>query len=355
MAALCRAFGISRECGYKWLRRYHEAGPEGLQDRSRAPEHRPQTTPKNVRDLLRQTRERHPNWGPRTLIARLQRKYPKMPMPAASTVGELLKRAGLVPRHFHKPKVTGPVPCVAAQQPNDVWCADFKGHFPTSDGRRCHPLTISDAHTRYLLRCDALASTHEAPVHSIFEHVFREYGLPKAIRTDNGSPFSGTGGLSKLSVWWVKLGIHLERIPPAKPYRNGRHERMHRTLKEDVGPGPRSMTEHQRSFDRFRDDYNHDRPHQALAMATPGSLYRPSRRQMPRKLEPIEYGPGWEVRSVRANGTMKWQGRRIHLSDSLGGERVGLYALDDGLWAIHFGPLRLAVIDDRRNSVYRGS
>jgi transposase InsO family protein len=355
-AALCRAFGISRECAYKWLRRYEAKGVDGLKDASRAPVHTPHAMAKSVAQQLIKAREENPNWGPRMLVARLAARHPKVRWPAPSTVGELLKREGLIrPRQSPRRQADGPAPSVTPQRANDVWSADFKGHFPTADGKRCHPLTISDAHSRFLLQCHALPSTHEAPVRKTFERVFNEYGLPLAIRTDNGVPFSGTGGLSKLSVWWVKLGIHLERIEPGRPQQNGRHERIHRTLQDDVGRGPRTMLEHQKAFDRFRADYNYERPHQALAMRTPGSIYRTSKRQLPRKLAPIEYGPGFEIRSIRNNGEMKWRGVRVRVSEALGGERVGLCAIDDGLWAIHFGPLRLGVIDERHRSVYGGA
>jgi|SRR6266850_105451 len=354
-AALCRAFGISRECGYKWLKRFVEDGVDGLNDVSRAPLKTPHALAKDVAALLLRTRDQHPNWGPRTLVARLQRRHPSKTWPAPSTVGELLKRSGMIRPRSRKPQVEGPAPAIDPQQPNDVWSADFKGHFPTADRQRCHPLTISDAHSRYLLRCDALPSTHDHLVRPLFERAFREYGLPLAIRTDNGTPFSGTGGLSKLSVWWVKLGIRLERIKPGKPQQNGRHERIHRTLQDDVGTGPRTMADHQAVFDQFRHDYNNDRPHQALAMRTPSSLYAASPRPMPRRLQPIEYGPGWEVRYVRRNGELQWRGVRMRVTAALGGERVGLCAVEDGLWVIHFGPLRLGVIDERNSSVYRGA
>jgi transposase InsO family protein len=351
MVELCRAFGISRQCGYKWLARFWRG--EGLSDRSRAPHSHPHAVEEETAHLVLQLRNAQPTWGARKLVEVLARQDPRRRWPAPSTVGELLRREGLTRTAQTRKKVEGPwPPAIDPQSPNDVWCADFKGHFATNDGQRCHPLTISDSYSRYLLLCDALPSESEALTRRRFERTFGEYGMPLAIRTDNGTPFSGTGGLSKLSVWWVKLGIQLQRIPRAKPQRNGRHERMHRTLKEDTAGGPLTMGGNQRRLDAWREVYNHQRPHQSLGMQTPASLYSPSRRELPSRTPEIEYGPGWELRRVRANGALKWHGAEMHLCAALAGEWVGLYALESDLWAVHFGPLRLAIIDERERQSY---
>lgn len=276
-AALCRRFGISRPTGDKWIERYQSSGLSGLLDRSRAPGRHPNETPEELSELIVALRRRHPHWGPKKLRVLLLRKYPQMAWPSCSTLGEILRRAGLtVPRRRRRHTPPWTQPFAACNRPNTVWCADFKGWFRTGDGVRCDPLTISDAHSRYLLRVQGMRETKEGPVRSLFEATFRQYGVPGAIRTDNGTPFAshGIGGLSRLSVWWLKLGIEPERIEAGKPQQNGRHERMHLTLKQETASPPaKDLRRQQAAFDRFRVTFNEERPHEALNQNCPATVY----------------------------------------------------------------------------------
>lgn len=347
---LCLHFGISRKTGYKYIKRYKECNLEGLRDYSRAPHRHPNETKTEIRDLIIWARKRHPTWGPKKLLAWLYSKREGITLPAPSTTGGILKRNGMVRgrRRRHKtPPYTKPF--VGYNRPNDVWSADFKGWFLTGDGKRCNPLTISDGYSRYLLRCRRLARQNHAHVQPVFESAFREYGLPLAIRTDNGSPFVsvGVGGLTRLSAWWIKLGITPERIEAGHPEQNSRHERMHRTLKfEATRPPKKDGKSQQEEFDRFREEYNNERPHEALGQKTPTTFYRNSDRSYPNKLREIEYPSSYEVRWVRHNGEIKWGGEKIYLSEAIIKEPVGLEQLDDRYWQIYFGPLELALLDD---------
>jgi transposase InsO family protein len=298
--------------------------------------------------VLVQARREHPTWGPKKLLALLERQQPGRKLPAASTVGEVLKREGLVQPRRRRPKQPGARPGLTQEVgPNDVWCADFKGHFCLGDGQRCHPLTVTDNASRMLLLCQGLERPSEEGCRKYFERLFREYGLPGVLRTDNGTPFSSNAlcGLSRLSIWWVRLGIRPERIEPGKPQQNGRHERMHRTLKQETAWPPKaSMRAQQRAFDAFRSEYNQVRPHEALAMRTPASLYAPSPRPFPSKLPELVYPSGYEVRRVTNRGTLKLLGRAIFISECLVGEALGLEPVDDGRWALHFGSLLLGEV-----------
>lgn len=351
MTELCRSFGISRKTGYKLVARYVEEGPRGLYDRSRAPLSHPNKTPPKIEALLVEARERHPNWGPRKLIAWLSRRHRRVKWPSASTVGDILKRHGLV-RPRRKRRRTPPLtkPFANALQPNDIWCADFKGWFRTRDGRRCEPLTILDGYSRYLIACRALPKTFIKYAKQCFEAAFREYGMPSVIRTDNGTPFAsaGLGGLTRLSVWWVKLGIIPERIELGKPQQNGRQERMHLTLKQETAVPPESnMRSQQLAFDRFMMEYNHDRPHESLADRLPSEMYTPSPRAFPETIAAPEYPAHFEKRSVRERGTIRWKTRDIFLSETLRHEWVGMELVDEDRWKIYFGPIELALFDSR--------
>ena len=349
MSALCREFGISRKTGYKMIQRYIEGGVEGLRDHSRAPHHHPSAVSEAVEQTVLAARHRHPTWGPKKLRAWLGRHDGSLKWPAASTMGQILNRHGLtVRRHRSRKTRVYDQPFVGCDYPNAVWSADFKGWFLTADGSRCDPLTISDNHSRYLLRCQAVRPTDYEAVKPVFEAVFREYGLPVAIRTDNGPPFATTtvGGLSKLSIWWLKLGIISERIEPGKPAQNGRHERMHRTLKrETASPPKRTWRAQQRAFDHFCDEYNRERPHEAIDQRTPADLYVSSPRPYPLILPAMTYPDEMIIRSVKSQGDISWKGRHVYLSDTLAGEIVGLCQLNDRLWDIYFGPVRLAQLD----------
>ncbi len=293
MSELCVEFGISRQTGYKWLQRYRAEGLEGLKDRSRAPNRHGRAREEELVAAALGLRERQPTWGPKKLRRKLSERWPDLSTPAISTIGDWLRKEGLTqsrrPRRRCPPFAS---PFQAVEAPNAVWCADFKGWFRTGEGKRCDPLTISDAMSRYLLRCEAVAQPDGDCVRDAFDAAFCEFGLPLAIRSDNGPPFAsvGAGGLSRLSVWWIKLGVRPERIDPGKPQQNGRHERLHRTLKEDAASPPKAtLAEQQRAFDVFRAVYNHERPHEALDFATPASLYCASPRAYPCALREPDY------------------------------------------------------------------
>jgi len=283
MGELCSRFGISRETGYVVLRRFRQYGLRGLEEPDRAPQRHPNQTNAELERAVLELRQAHMRWGPRKLKRILERDHPGRAWPATSTVGEIIKRAGLVvPRKKRHRAAPYTEPLAHAMESNRVWCADFKGWFKADDATRVDPLTISDAWSRYLLRCQAVEKTDTERVRAVFEAAFREYGMPQAIRTDNGAPFASAAlrGLSRLAVWWIKLGITPERIEAGHPEQNGRHERMHRTLKQDLQPG-RDWRAQQRQLDQFRQDYNQLRPHEALGMQTPAALYVPSPRSYP--------------------------------------------------------------------------
>jgi len=357
MSDLCRAFNISRPTGYELLRRYVAGGEPALREQSRAPERHPNQMATQVEQAVLQLRREHPRWGPRTLRARLQALQPAMVWPAASTIGSLLDREGLT-RHRRKRRKTDPYtrPLAAATEPNRIWCADFKGWWRTRDGERIDPLTITDAHSRYLLRCQAVEKMDTVRVRAIFEAAFRECGLPLAIRTDNGAPFASRAiaGLSRLSVWWMKLGIEPERIKLGHPEQNGRHERMHRTLAEEVAEPPAANRRaQQRAMDRFRRVFNEERPHHALEMRTPSSCYKPSSREYPVRVREPEYGSALHVRRVRASGDFSWAGNDIFLSEVLEGEPIGLLPLDERYYRVYFAEFPLARFDSYTRCIER--
>jgi len=297
-------------------------------------------------------RQAHMRWGPRKLKRILERDEPGRSWPAASTIGALLQREGLVvPRRKRVRTAPYSAPLAHADGPNRVWCADFKGWFRTADGERIDPLTISDAHSRYLLRGQAVEKTDTARVQAIFEAAFRQYGLPAAIRTDNGAPFASRAlaGLSRLAVWWIKLGIVPERIEAGHPEQNGRHERMHRTLKQETADPPAAnRRKQQRALDRFRQEYNEVRPHEALGMRTPAEVYEPSARKYPEQVREPEYPANMLVRSVRRQGHFRWKQDEVFLSEVLWGERVGLLQENDRWFTVYFAQHPIAVFDSQQ-------
>ncbi len=349
MTELCQQYEIARETGYVWLRRYRQAGVAGLVERSRAARRHANQTPEEIEQTVLELRQAHMRWGPRKLKRILERDEPGRSWPAPSTIGALLQREGLVVARKKRLR-TAPYsePLAHADEANRVWCADFKGWFRTADGERIDPLTISDAHSRYLLRCQAVEKTDTARVQAIFEAAFREYGMPQAIRTDNGAPFASpaVAGLSRLAVWWIKLGIVPERIAAGHPEQNGRHERMHRTLKQEAAQPPAAnRRQQQQALDRFRQQYNEVRPHEALEMRTPAAVYQPSARKFPARVPEPEYPDTMLVRSVRPHGHFRWKKYDVFLSEVLWGERVGLLPEDDRWFTIHFAQLPLARFD----------
>jgi putative transposase len=345
MTELCTLYGVSRKTGYKWIDRDLKSGPPGLEDRSRKPFSSPNQTPRHVVEALIELRQHHPSWGAKKLLAMLQKRHPSWPLPARSTVCDIFSRHGLVPKTRHRRHIGHPgKPTSLILAPNDVWSADFKGHFKTGDGLYCYPLTVADGYSRFLLGCHALSSTRVAEAMPVFTRLFKAFGVPKRIRTDNGVPFATNtlGRLSQLSAWWVRLGILPEFIEPGKPQQNGRHERMHRTLKaETTRPPARTRRAQQLKFECFREEFNFQRPHEALDMRTPAACYAPSSRKMPNKLPPLEYPDRFEVRYVSANGGIRWNHRWVNVSHVCVGAYVGLEEIDDGVWNVYFGPLKL--------------
>jgi transposase InsO family protein len=348
-SALCERFGISRKTGYKWVARYEARGPAGLQEQRPVAHSFPHRIREDVLHRLIELRKEHPKWGPKKLRARLEALGLAV-VPAASTIGDALKKHGLIrPRRRRVHPPMHPRPIAPTANANDTWCVDFKGHFALGDKTRCHPLTLTDHVTRYLLKCEGLAKADDAAVRPHFERAFCEFGLPTRIRSDNGPPFAtpGIGGLSALSVWWIRLGIIPERIEPGHPEQNGRHERMHRTLKDDVAsPAAASMIEQQRAFDRFRRVYNDERPHEALEMRTPSSRYTPSRRAMPEAPRSPEYPDTMQVRKLDNVGRLKFAGQtsKTRVSRLLAREPVGLEPIDEDRWELFYGPVLLAEV-----------
>jgi transposase InsO family protein len=350
---LCRIYEISRPTADKWIARYEQRGLPGLAELGRAPHCHPNQTPEELRALIVQTKLRRQKWGPKKVLDLLRNERPELKWPADSTAGEILKRAGLVkPRKRRRRVAPYSEPFRECCAPNQSWSADFKGDFLLGNGRRCYPLTISDNFSRYLLLCRALQRPRQEEVQHWFEWVFREAGLPEVIRTDNGAPFASLalGGISQLSKWWIKLGIKPERIQPGKPSQNGRHERMHRTLKEAVAP-QRNLQEQQRGYDPFREEYNWDRSHQALARKTPGSVHCLSPRSYPAKLPEVEYESGITVRQVRHKGQIKWRGELIYVSEVLAKEPVGLKPIDNDKWELRYSFQLLGVLDERNKNI----
>jgi putative transposase len=352
---LCAEYGISRKTGYKWIDRYIHRGPAGLEDRSRRPRYSPNSTAPEIVDALIDQRRRHPTWGAKKLLVVLRRRHPHWPLPKRTAVCDLLKRRGLVQRKTARRAIGHPgKPSSLILAPNHVWCADFKGQFRTGNGRYCYPLTVTDGHSRYLLGCQGLTSTAVDGAKPVFSRLFHEYGLPQHIRTDNGVPFATNtlARLSRLSAWWVRLGVLPQLIEPGKPQQNGRHERMHRTLKaETTRPPGASMRSQQKRFDTFRVEFNEQRPHEALEQRTPASVYQPSPRPMPSRLPPLEYPDRFEVRYVSANGGIRWNHAWVNVSTTCVGEYVGLEEIDDGIWNVYFGALRLGRLLERTMKV----
>jgi putative transposase len=350
-------YSVSRKTVYKWIQRHESGGWRALEDLSRAPRHHPNAVASEIEQGILELKARKPRWGAPKLRARLLEKFGAERCPAESTFSQILKRHGLSRRQGRARRATpSEQPLAHAQESNRVWCADFKGWFKTLDGRKCLPLTISDAHSRYLLCCQGLCEESGfVTVQPLFARVFEEFGLPEAMRTDNGTPFAGTGlaGLTPLSVWWLRLGIELERIWPGHPEQNGRHERMHRTLQEEVDRSEQpNLRAQQQVFDGFLHEYNHERPHEALGQKTPASIYQGSVRPYPRILpEPREYPDEWEKRNVVASGQAKWKGKYLYLTKALRGQRVGFEPTADGIWAVHFQGLKLGIFDERRGKV----
>jgi putative transposase len=348
MTELAARYGISRKTAYKWVDRYADDPTQDLSDRSRAPHAHGRATSAAVRAAVLALRRAHPHRGPKKLAAMLAARAPEQVWPAPSTIGDLLRREGLSqPARRRRYLVPLTQPLAAAQGPNDVWTADFKGWFRTADGTRCDPLTVADAYSRFVLCCRIVPPSARG-VRPWFERTFRTYGLPRVLRTDNGTPFAtrGPGRLSQLAVWWLKLGITLDRIAPGHPEQNGRHERFHLTLQQDtLAPPAVTHGQQQRRFDRMCQDFNTDRPHEALGQQPPARHYVASPRPYPTRLEDPWYDATHQVRRVKHTGQIKWQGRQVFISEAVRGELVGLAETASGDWTVRFMHVELGRIE----------
>lgn len=352
MTEMAERYDISRKTGYALVHRVDELGMAGLAPQSRRPHHSPTRTPEHIAALLIEAKRKHPAWGPEMLLNWLRPRHRAIrEWPAVSTAGAILKREGLVqPRRRRSPRTHPGVVDPITAVPNDLWTADFKGQFRTQNHIYCYPLTIADQHTRFLLACHGLPSVKGAQAWPIFERTFREYGLPRAIRTDNGAPFVTRSicGLSHLNVWWMRLGIQHQRIRPASPQENGAHERMHRTLKrEAIRPPKATMRSQQRAFDAFRTEYNEERPHTHHGGKPPGSQYDASPREYPSRLPALEYPGHYTVKRVTTVGTFRFNTKVLFIANALRGYHLGFNEEADGIWSIYFGEILLAKMDER--------
>ncbi len=346
-AELCEAYGISRRVGYKWLSRYQAEGPAGLADRSHAPRSHGRATAPELVEKIIDLRRARPTWGPRKILGKLERLHPHLAWPSHSTAHEILKREGLVSaRRVHRRPPLRPGELIMPERPNHVWAVDHKGWITLRNGQRCEPLTLADTYSRFLLALSCCESTREAQARPAMERAFQEYGLPEVIRSDNGQPFASasTTGLSALSAWWITLGIHPERIKPGRPQENGRLERFHLTLLEAMRPTAANRPAQVRRFEAFRQDYNHQRPHQALGQAVPASFYQPSPRTMPARLPEPDYPSDHITRKVRSSGEIKLGGEMILVSSALAGRAVALEQLERG-WRVWFYKEPIGLID----------
>jgi len=348
MTELCERYEISRKTGYKWLDRYRQEGPAGLVERSHAAHVHGRATPQCMVEAIVGLRRERPSWGPRKIIGKLVERQPGIAWPTPSTAGAILKRAGLVcGRRVRRRAPPRLGELTVPQHANHVWGIDHKGWIRLRDGTRVEPLTVTDGFSRYLISVGATGSTEYTEAKPLIERAFRDHGLPEVIRSDNGSPFASTGitGLTRLSVWWIKLGVRHERIDPGHPQQNGRHERFHLTLLEAMRPPAADRAAQARRFASFARDFNEERPHEALGQRTPASVYRRSPRSMPARLPEPDYPSGSVLRQVRSNGEIKWDGDFVHICSALAGETVAVEETEDGHWRVRFFDVPIAIID----------
>lgn len=353
MAQACRTFGISRPTGYQIRDRFRQEGVAGLYYRSRAPHHSPQAVERATIDQILALKAKHPTWGPKKLKAHLEQGHSDRTWPAASTIGDMLKRAGLVkPRKARSRCPSAPI-LSGSRASNTVWCVDYKGQFSLGNREWCYPLTMTDLTSRFLIRCQGLPDVSATKAWPYFVGAFQEFGLPEAIRSDNGAPFAmaSTTGLTRLSLQLIKLGIRLERITPGKPQENGCHERMHRTLKaEAIDPASPTMAAQQERLKAWRHEYNHERPHEALGQKTPASIYVCSPRPFPLRMPELEYPGGMRVQRVRKDGTIRWRGGLLFVSEVLVGEPIGMDHYTEHYQALYVGHQPVAILDQRSNT-----
>jgi len=353
---LSERYAISRKTAYKWIGRYRTEGSVGLAERSHAPRVHARSTPAALVEAIVQLKQSRPTWGPLKIIGKLSDLHPDQTWPAPSTAGEILRRAGLVKprrRRYRTPPTLGGLTC--AERPNHLWAVDHKGWVRLGDGGRCEPLTLTDSFSRFLIAVEACTSTRDDEARPVFERAFAEYGLPEAIRSDNGPPFASTGitGLTALSIWWAKLGVRHERIMPGKPQQNGRHERFHLTLKEAMEPPGADRAAQAESFERFRHSFNLERPHQALGQTPPARHYQPSPRPLPKRAPEPDYPKEADIRRVRSNGEIKWAGDLLFVSTALVGELVAIEETDSQELLMRFYDTPIGVIDTRQKRLRR--
>ena len=351
MAPLCAEFGISRKTGYKIFDRYKDCGLKALTDRSRRPYRQANRLPAPVEATIVRLKREYPGWGAPKIREKLRQQVPDLPhCPAISTVHAVLDRHGLVKRRRRRHHAAAATFLSRPTDPNALWCADYKGEFMLGNRRYCYPLTITDFASRYLLACDALSTTQTTFAFAVFERAFKEFGLPLAIRTDNGVPFAAPTALyrlSKLAVWWLRLGIHIERIAPGHPQQNGRHERMHLTLKRAATkPAAANVLQQQARFDAFIDEYNHERPHQALEMKVPADVYVRSSRVY-RGLDELTYPFHDTTITVTHCGRICFKGQKVNLSHAFAGQNVGVTQVGDRIWLVTFMQYDLGYFDDQ--------
>ncbi len=355
MSQLCEEFGISRKTGYKILARYRDCGPEGFRDQSRAPRTHPNQTSPDMEGAILRVRKTYPTWGSKKILAVLARSIADEELPARSTVDAVLKRAGVVqPRKRRPRRQPAAPPIVEAHRPNDVWSMDYKGWFRVGDGTRCDPLTVNDVCSRASLECRAMVAPKLVDVQKRLEIVFRQFGLPSYMLSDNGPPFAsrGLGRLSRLGVWLLRLGVQPVYIQPGRPDQNGRHERFHETLKaETANPPKATVRAQQTAFDRFQLVYNEERPHEALDMQVPAKVYDLSPRRMPDTLLEHEYDEHVVVRRVRSDGSIRWDSEYVFVGEAMYGESIGLRRVEEDLWHVHLGRMRLGVLHGRSKTI----
>ena len=348
-------FQISRKTAYKWINRYLEEGPTGLEDQSKAAFQVHNATPPKILEALLEVRKHHRSWGAGKILRIVRGNHPAWDLPVRATVCDILKRHGLTRKTKKRRKLIPPgKPATSILHPNDLWTGDFKGHFKTRDGLYCYPLTVVDAYSRRILACQAFLSPNFRQTKAVFARLFKEFGLPNRIRTDNGAPFASTAlsRLSTLSAWWIQLGIHPELIEPGKPQQNGSHERMHKTLKaEATKPPAGDQKAQQRKFNVFTEEFNNVRPHEALGQETPSSVYKLSKRKMPKRIPDIRYPKHFEIRYVSANGCIRWKSQWVRVTSTLKGHYIGLEEVDDGIWSVYFSNLRLGYYHEKTNRI----
>jgi putative transposase len=351
-SSLCTRYGISHKTGYKWVARYEELGIDGLEEQSRRPTQCPhQTTYRLQQAIIELRTQGHSRPGPKKLQQLLSQRYPNEVIPSQTTIYNILKHAGLIkPRKRRRCVSPYTEPFAPVHEANTLWSVDFKGQFKLANGHWCYPLTVMDHYSRYLIGCQSLGRVKTRGTQQVFMQLFKEYGLPQRIRSDNGTPFASkaTAGLSRLSIWWIRLGVLLERIAAGKSQQNGRHERMHRTLKQETTKPPApSMKSQQRRFESFQQTYNHERPHEALKQKPPASHDQRSSRPWPGKLPDLVYPDYYDVRKVSHCGGIYWRNGMVYVSHLLHDEWVGMDEVDDGIWMIYYGPIRLGQFDIR--------